>query len=198
MGLWKDMRRCGYGGDSFADMRTQEQYRLCRALLRRAEMRYGPYKTWPKQKRGQRIGGIKTAVRLGRVNTESWNGGTKFACYMAGHRGGYARQRNLREKGLVGPKHPIHAIRKLAWYKKRGEKRLREEAERRKRSGLPPKPRVSSTLPGDDQRMHAFRPPLPRDAVPFNPPAVRTDVSRPSKPRSNYTYYDDPWLGHDS
>jgi hypothetical protein len=94
--------------------------------------------------------------------------------------------------------HPIHAIRRLAWYKKRGEKRLREEAERSAQSGQQPKPRAPSTLPDDDQRMHTFRPPLPRDVVRFSPPAVCADVSQPSKPRSNFLDLGiAPWLGNE-
>jgi hypothetical protein len=77
--------------------------------------------------------------------------------HLAAKRSGYAAQRKFQDEIAEGKRqeHPIRAARRIAGYVRQGQIRQREEAERRAKLGLPP------------------------------------------KPRSNYTYYDDPWPGHD-
>lgn len=128
------MRRHGYGGDWLADFNPDQRARA-ESFLMRAEKKWGPLELLPRAKRSSIKAGIKSAVKNGR--------GRKWACWCSGFAGGYATQRRYRQEIAEGKRkeHPIHAIRKLAWYKKRGAKRLREDAERRKHPGLAPKPR---------------------------------------------------------
>ena len=65
---------------------------------------------------------------------------------MLAKRGGYAVQRRYRMKGRTGPSHPAHKAARISATQRRWSNQERRDAERRKRLGLPPKPRVRHLL----------------------------------------------------
>jgi hypothetical protein len=61
---------------------------------------------------------------------------------MLAKRGGYAVQEKYRREGRTGARHPAVRATAVSASRRRVRKKLREEAEWRKRMGLPPKSRV--------------------------------------------------------
>jgi hypothetical protein len=61
---------------------------------------------------------------------------------MAAKKGGYAVQRRYAVEGRIGKRHPAHYAAACSASQRRVRKKLREDAEERKRMGLPPRPRV--------------------------------------------------------
>ena len=62
---------------------------------------------------------------------------------MAARKGGYATQQRYRVEGRTGPQHPAHKAAGVSACQRAWRKRERDDANRRERMGLPPKPRVA-------------------------------------------------------
>jgi hypothetical protein len=88
---------------------------------------------------------IAQAKRLALTTPEQRS---KWGRTMLAKRGGYAVQRTYRAEGRTGPQHPAHKAAGVSACQRAWRKREREDAERRERLGLPPKPRVWHVLLG--------------------------------------------------
>ena len=95
------------------------------------------------QRTGPRLPSWKLANYVGQArrltrNPPDSNWGKK----MLAKRGGYAVQEKYRREGRTGARHPAHRAAAVSAARRRVRKKLREDAEWRKRMGLPPKSRV--------------------------------------------------------
>lgn len=83
------------------------------------------------------------AIYVGQAKRLAQNPPTyEWSRWMNAKKGGYAVQRLYRREGRVGRDHPAHKAADVSVSMRKWRKQEREEAERRKRLSLPPKPRV--------------------------------------------------------
>ena len=67
---------------------------------------------------------------------------SSWGCSMRAKKGGYATQRRYLMEGRTGPRHPAHYAAIVSASMRKWRRQQREDAEQRKRLGLPPAPRV--------------------------------------------------------
>jgi hypothetical protein len=95
------------------------------------------------QKSGPKLPSWLLATYVGQARRLTRNPPTSsWGKKMLAKRGGYAVQEKYRREGRTGARHPAHRASACSASRRRVRKKLREDAEWRKRMGLPPKPRV--------------------------------------------------------
>jgi hypothetical protein len=95
------------------------------------------------QRTGPWLESWRLAIYVGQARRLTRNPPTSaWGRSMLAKRGGYAVQEKYRREGRSGKRHPAHHASGCSASRRRVQKKLREDAEWRKRMGLPPKSRV--------------------------------------------------------
>jgi hypothetical protein len=93
---------------------------------------------------GRNLPQWRRAILIGQARRLALNPPTrKWGRSMLAKRGGHEVQRQYREQGRVGRRHPAHHAAEVSASKRRWRKRKQEEEKRRAELGLGPKPRVA-------------------------------------------------------